>query len=155
MNNRDTSGPKEGIASNIVSETPVSYWMMPAVCGVTMAVTSPGSVRLTISMHSINNTGHHYTKNNINSINPPKILKATRILGLISLISYIGVILVIWINANLGGYVYFSAGEPMSIIKYAEWGLGFIGISVAINFLRRELKDNSSNKVNETSDDTA
>lgn len=123
--------------------------MMPAVCGVTMAVTSPDTVRLTISTHSINNTGNNYTKNNINLINSPKILKITRILGLITLISYIGVILFIWIDANLGGYVYFSAGEPMSIIKYAEWGLGFIGISVAINFLFRELRDESSN------DDTA
>ncbi len=147
MSNSDTSisCSKDGIAPPEVPGIHVSYWMMPTVCGVTMAVTSPRSVRLTISMHSINNTGHHYTKNNIKSINPPKILKATRILGLITLISYIGVILVIWINANLGGYVYFSAGEPMSIIKYAEWGLGFIGISVAINFLCRELRDKSSN----------
>jgi hypothetical protein len=122
--------------------------MMPAVCGITTAVTSPGSVRLTISMHSINDTGHYYIKNNINSMNFLKILKMTRILGLIALISYIGVILAIWINANLGGYVYFSAGEPMLIIKYAEWGLGFIGLSVATNFLCRELRDKSN------SDDT-
>ncbi|VVB90456.1 Uncharacterised protein [uncultured archaeon] len=146
MSNRDTSGSKDGRAPPEVPGTPVSYWIMPAVCSITTAVTSPGSVRLTISMHSINDAGHRYTKNNIKII---KILKMTRILGLIALISYIGVILAIWINANLGGYVYFSAGEPMLIIKYAEWGLGFIGLSVATSFLCRELRDKSGN------DDTA
>ncbi len=145
INNRDTSGSKDGGTQPDAPGTSISsYWMMPAVCGITTAVTSPSSVRLTISMRSINDTGHRYTKNNINSINFLKILKITRILGLIALISYIGVILAVWINANLGGYVYFSAGEPMLIIKYAEWGLGFIGLSVAANFLCRELRDKSS-----------
>jgi hypothetical protein len=145
MSNRDTSSSKDDRAQPEAPGTSISsHWMMPDVCGITTAVTSPGSVRLTISMQSINDTGHHHTKNNINNINLLKILKMTRILGLIALISYIGVILAIWINANLGGYVYFSAGEPMLIIKYAEWGLGFIGLSVAANFLCRELRDKSS-----------
>ncbi len=142
--NRGTSGSIDGRALPEIPGTSISYPMMPAVCGVTTTVTSPGSVRLIISMRSINDAGYQYTKNNINNINFLKLLKITRILGLIALISYIGVILAIWINANLGGYVYFSAGEPMLIIKYAEWGLGFIGLSVAANFLRRELRDKSS-----------
>lgn len=143
MNNRDASGSNDGRAPPEAPGTSISYWMVPAVCGITTAVTSPGSVRLTMSMHSINYSGYNYRKN-INNINILKILKITRILGLIALISYIGVILAIWINANLGGYVYFSAGEPMLIIKYAEWGLGLIGLFVATNFLCRELRDKSN-----------
>ena len=146
ISNRDTSGSNDDWAQPEIPGTSIAYWTMPAVCGITTIVTPPGSVRLTISMHSINDAGHHCIKNNINNTNLLKILKMIRILGLIALISYIGVILAIWINANLGGYVYFSAGEPMLIIKYAEWGLGFIGLSVATSFLCRELRDKSSNE---------
>ena len=143
ISNIDISCSKDGRAPPEVSGTSISYWTVPAVCGITTVVTSPGSVCLTISTRSINETGPH-RKNNIVNINVLKILKMTRIIGLIALISYIGVILSIWINANMGGYVYFSAGEPILIIKYAEWGLGFIGLSVATNFLLRELRDTSS-----------
>lgn len=57
-----------------------------------------------------------------------------------ALLSYMTVILFIWIYANLGGYVYFSAGEPQLIIKYSEWALGFTGIFVALDYLRREIQ---------------
>ena len=67
--------------------------------------------------------------------------RMVRILGLMTLISYMTVILFTWIYANFNGYVYFSAGEPLLVIKYSEWLLGFIGIFVAVDFLRKELDD--------------
>jgi len=67
--------------------------------------------------------------------------KIFRILGLLALISYMIVILFTWIFANMEGYVYFSAGEPVWSIKYIEWMLGFLGIFVATYYLRKELKD--------------
>ncbi|MCZ7355520.1 MAG: hypothetical protein O8C66_03590 [Candidatus Methanoperedens sp.] len=70
-----------------------------------------------------------------------KITKNIRILGLMAIISYMTVILFTWIYANINGYVYFSAGEPILSIKYPEWLLGFVGILVAIDCLRKELND--------------
>ncbi len=64
-----------------------------------------------------------------------------RILGLMSVISYMIVILFVWIYANFDGYVYFLAGEPNSLIKYTEWLLGFTGIFVAIDLLHDQIKD--------------
>ncbi|MCX9082628.1 MAG: hypothetical protein OIN83_10570 [Candidatus Methanoperedens sp.] len=69
-------------------------------------------------------------------------LKFVRIIGLMALISYMVVILFTWIFANLQGYMYFSAGEPVLAIKYPEWILGFIGIFVAFDYLHRELNAN-------------
>lgn len=69
-----------------------------------------------------------------------RMIKLVRILGLMALISYMIVILFTWIYANFKGFVYFSAGEPILLIKYPEWMLGFIGILVAIDYLYRELK---------------
>jgi len=66
-------------------------------------------------------------------------LKFVRIIGLMALISYMIVILFTWIFANLQGYMYFSAGEPLLSIKYPEWILGFIGIFVAVDYLHREI----------------
>ena len=68
-------------------------------------------------------------------------IKILRILGLMALISYMIVILYTWIFANIGGYVYFSAGEPVLSIKYIEWMLGFLGIFVATYYLHKELND--------------
>ena len=58
-----------------------------------------------------------------------------------ALISYMIVILFTWIFANMDGYVYFSAGEPVLSIKYIEWILGFLGIFVATYYLHKELND--------------
>ncbi len=69
-------------------------------------------------------------------------LRIVRIIGLMALISYMIVILFTWIFANLQGYMYFSAGEPVLSIKYPEWILGFIGIFVALDYLHRELNSN-------------
>ena len=77
--------------------------------------------------------------NSINKNGFLNILRLIRILGLMALISYMIVILFTWISANLGGFIYFSAGEPDPSIKYPEWVLGFLGIVVAADYLKREL----------------
>jgi hypothetical protein len=69
------------------------------------------------------------------------IVKIIRILGLMALISYMIVILSTWMFANIEGYVYFSAGEPVLSIKYLEWILGSMGIFVAVNYLQKELNE--------------
>ena len=68
-----------------------------------------------------------------------KLVKLFRILGLMALISYMIVILFTWMYANMEGFVYFSAGEPVLSIKYPEWILGFLGIFVATDYLHKEL----------------
>ncbi len=70
-----------------------------------------------------------------------KKLSSIRILGLMAMISYMIVILFVWMHANYGGYVYFIAGEPDPLIKYTEWLLGFMGIIVAIDLLSKEIKE--------------
>ncbi|HMB44354.1 MAG TPA: hypothetical protein VKL21_00885 [Candidatus Methanoperedens sp.] len=84
------------------------------------------------------NTGQTQTGKN-NKIGLFGNFKIVRIIGLMALISYMLVILSTWIFANLQGYMYFSAGEPVLSIKYPEWILGFIGIFVAADYLHREL----------------
>jgi len=51
-----------------------------------------------------------------------------KILGIISVISYMICILFTWMLANYLGYTYFTAGEPILIIKYIEWVCGGIGM---------------------------
>ena len=80
--------------------------------------------------NSINRTAFDYSK----------LVKILRILGLMALISYMIVILFTWIYANMEGFVYFSAGEPVLSIKYPEWILGFLGIFVATDYLHKELR---------------
>ncbi len=74
------------------------------------------------------------------------LVKSLRILGLMAVLSYMIVILLTWIYANHRGHVYFSAGEPLSIIKYPEWIVGFLGIVVVIDFLKNELKGANDNE---------
>lgn len=88
------------------------------------------------------NTSNQCKKNiNVRTFDFSKQVKIARILGLIGLISYMIVILFTWMFANLQGYVYFSAGEPVLSIKYPEWILGFLGILVAADYLHMELND--------------
>ncbi len=68
-----------------------------------------------------------------------EIFRLLKILGLISVLSYMIVILFTWMYANHMGYVYFSAGEPVSFIKYPEWILGIIGILAIASDLRNEM----------------
>jgi hypothetical protein len=74
-------------------------------------------------------------------VNHSNLVKNIRILGLMTLISYMVVILFTWMFANIEGYVYFSAGEPVLSIKYLEWMLGSLGIFVAVNYLKKELNE--------------
>jgi hypothetical protein len=76
-----------------------------------------------------------------NVFDQSNIEKIVRILGLMALISYMIVILFTWVFANIEGYVYFSAGEPVLSIKYLEWILGSLGIFVAVNYLQKELNE--------------
>jgi len=90
----------------------------------------------TIVYRPASDDSEHLTK----IMNFSKITKIIRIVGLMALISYMVVILFTWIYANLGGYVYFQAGEPMRVIKYFEWALGITGIFVAFEGLLKEIK---------------
>jgi hypothetical protein len=76
-----------------------------------------------------------------NTSDHSNLIKNIRILGLMALISYMIVILFTWVFANIDGYVYFSAGEPVLPIKYLEWVLGLLGIFVAISYLQKELNE--------------
>lgn len=67
-----------------------------------------------------------------------------KIFGLMAIISFMIVVLSTWIYANLNGNVYFLAGEPILIIKYIEWGMGIVGIYVAIGYLIDEIKTASA-----------
>ncbi len=67
------------------------------------------------------------------------LIRIVRILGLMALISYLAVVLFSWMLANMKGFIYFSGGEPLLLIKYSEWILGFLGIIVAIYYLLMEL----------------
>lgn len=77
----------------------------------------------------------------MNTFDHSNLVKNIRILGLMALISYMIVILFTWVFANIDGYVYFSAGEPVLSIKYLEWVLGLLGIFVAVNYLQKELNE--------------
>lgn len=77
----------------------------------------------------------------MNAFENSNIVKIARILGLMALISYMIVIIFTWMFANIEGYVYFSAGEPVLSIKYLEWVLGLLGIFVAVNYLQKELNE--------------
>ena len=68
------------------------------------------------------------------------MIRIVRILGLMALISYILVILLTWIEATEDGFIYFTAGEPSTKIRYSEWILGFLGFFVAIYYLLMELR---------------
>lgn len=67
------------------------------------------------------------------------LIKILKIIGLISALGYMIPIILVWIFANIRGHTYFSAGEPILIIKYFEWILGTIGIFIIISYLKQEL----------------
>jgi hypothetical protein len=139
MNNINAPASRSGRASSVFPESGAPYWITPVVAGTAMAVYPANSARLTLSMNFVNSTDHEHANGSFNIIDYSKLFRTVRILGLMSVISYMIVILFTWIYANLTGYVYFSAGEPELLIKYPEWVLGLIGISVAIDCLRKEL----------------
>lgn len=139
MNNINASASRSGRVSSVFSASGAPYWITPVVSGAAMAVNPANSAHMTLSMNFVNDTGHEHANGIFNIIDYSKLFRTIRILGLMSVISYMTVILFTWIYANLMGYVYFSAGEPVLLIKYPEWVLGFIGITVAIDCLRKEL----------------
>lgn len=66
-------------------------------------------------------------------------MKTIRIIGLMTAFSYLLCVLYTWMLAEINGNVYFSAGEPDPIIRYIEWGLGIISISVIISEIKIKL----------------
>ena len=66
-----------------------------------------------------------------------------RIFGFMVVLSYLIVILYVWMNAELNGHIYFLAGEPNRAILYIEWIMGAIAISIIANELHRDIKDES------------
>ena len=93
-----------------------------------------------VAGNNVSNGGKQSGKiNNVKPFDYSIPIKIVRIRGLMALISYIAVILFTWIYANRAGFIYFSAGEPSSLIKYSEWILGFLAFFVAIYYLLMEL----------------
>ena len=130
----DTSDPEGGSNPRQVSTISGNYNIAPAIAGVSMVITASNTSQFAMENYSFYDTG----KKNIGVI---KKLSSIRILGLMAIISYMIVILFVWMYANYGGYVYFLAGEPDPLIKYTEWLLGFMGIIVAVDLLRKEIKE--------------
>ncbi|HEY9204726.1 MAG TPA: hypothetical protein VIO58_02300 [Candidatus Methanoperedens sp.] len=127
-------------AHGLSSSQPV-YQVTPAITSLTMVVTSNNHAQFGAAANFINPSIHYPARRSFDFIDFQKLIKIVRILGLMSVISYMVVILFTWISANLEGYIYFSAGEPESLIKYPEWALGAIGIFAAFDYLRKELND--------------
>ncbi len=130
----------ETMAHGFSSSLP-AYHVPPAVTNITMVVTSNNSARFSNATNFVNPSIHYPNHRSFDFIDFPKIIKIMRILGMMSVISYMVVILSTWISANLDGYIYFSAGEPELLIKYPEWALGAVGIFVAFDYLRKELNN--------------
>lgn len=116
-----------------------SSLIFPAYTDVSVNNPSLNSTHLSMGMHFINYLPRINKKKVNNYIDTYIIFRLLRILGLMAVLSYMIVILFTWMYANHQGYVYFSAGEPVSLIKYPEWVLGFLGIIATASVLRREL----------------
>lgn len=67
------------------------------------------------------------------------LLKLLRLAGITTVIGYMVIILYTWMLASHQGYTYFMAGEPVAVIRYAEWILGIIGVSVMVDVYRKEI----------------
>ncbi len=70
-----------------------------------------------------------------------KYSKHIKIAGLLAAISYLIVILYVWITANYLGYTYSLAGEPRLLIKYIEWLIGANSIIVLGIYLKDEIRN--------------
>ena len=128
--------------SHRISSGSVSYSITLTVQGMTAGLTTPDPANLTSEKHLINSASQQaYSDQNNDLIKVSRTMKRVRVLGLMAVISYMVVILFAWIYTNLDGYVYFLAGEPNPLIKYLEWALGFTGIFVAVDFLRKEINE--------------
>ncbi len=114
-------------------------WIIPVVTSVFVDYPSANSTHLRMGMRFINSLTGFGEKRKFEFIKVSTLLRLLRILGLMAVLSYMIVILFTWMYANHQGYVYFSAGEPVSLIKYPEWVLGILGILATASVLRREL----------------
>ena len=119
---------------------PVSYRIGTTVSSISAVVNTYNSAYLNPESYPFSRTGYEFNKTINKSFDISKVIRNIRILGLMSIISYMIVILFVWMYANFGGYIYFLAGEPNLVIKYTEWVLGFAGVFVAIDLLHKELK---------------
>ena len=114
-------------------------WIIPVVTNVFVDYPTANSTHLKMGMSFKNFMADFGEKGRFAFIKISTILRMLNILGLMAVLSYMIVILFTWMYANFQGYVYFSAGEPVSLIKYPEWALGILGILVTASILRREL----------------
>lgn len=114
-------------------------WIIPVVTNVFVDYPTANSMHLTMGMSFKNFLAGFGEKGKFEFIKVSTIFRMLNILGLMAVLSYMIVILFTWMYANFQGYVYFSAGEPVSLIKYPEWALGILGILVTASVLRREL----------------
>ena len=126
------------ISPNAHASTPVPSWITPAITGIYVDNPSVNSTHLSMGV-SFSNFLPEISENRLKSNKFSAIFPLLRILGLMAVLSYMIVILLTWIYANHQGYIYFSAGEPLTIIKYPEWVLGFLGIFATASVLRKEL----------------
>lgn len=123
------------------SSRPDPAWIIPVITNVFVEYPTANSAHLKMGMSFKNFLADFGEKGKFEFISIPTILRMLNILGLMAVLSYMIVILFTWMYANFQGYVYFSAGEPVSIIKYPEWALGILGILVTARVLRRELDE--------------
>ncbi|MDD5615776.1 MAG: hypothetical protein PHH85_06190 [Candidatus Methanoperedens sp.] len=127
------------ISPNAHVSKSVPAWITPAITGIYVDNPSVNSTHLSMGVSFSNYLPEIGANRMIKSDKVLTIFPLLRILGLMAVLSYMIVILLTWIYANHQGYVYFSAGEPISFIKYPEWVLGFLGIFATASVLRKEL----------------
>ena len=127
------------ISPNAHASKSVPSWITPVTTGIYVDNPSVNSTHLSMGMSFSNYLPEISANRIIKSYKFSTIIPLLRILGLMAVMSYMIVILLTWIYANHQGYVYFSAGEPLSLIKYSEWVLGFLGILATASVLRKEL----------------
>ena len=127
------------ISPNAHTSRSIPSWIAPVTTGMYVDNPSLNSTHLSMGVSFRNYLPEIGTNRMIESNKVSIIFPLIRILGLMAVLSYMVVILLTWIYANHQGYVYFSAGEPISLIKYPEWVLGFLGIFATASVLRKEL----------------
>lgn len=142
----DRRGSTSGDIGSVIIISPKAHashadpaWIIPVITNVFVDYPTENSTHLTMGMSFKNFLPGFGEKRKIEFKKFSTIFSLLRILGLMAVLSYMLVILFTWMYANHQGYVYFSAGEPVSLIKYPEWALGILGILATASILRREL----------------
>jgi hypothetical protein len=127
------------ISPNAQASGSIPSWIAPVTTAIYVDNPSINSTHLSMGVSFRNYLPDIGMNRMIESNKVSIIYPLIRILGLMAVLSYMVVILLTWIYANHQGYIYFSAGEPISLIKYPEWVLGFLGIIATASVLRKEL----------------